>query len=162
MAIRISPKDLVPELRARTKQIPKTIAQGMLAGAHRGRTFLVRRTPVDVGQMKNSWRVKPVLGGRRRTVELVNDAPHAGVIEAGARPHKVNAEGRAALERWAMRQLGVDENTAKAVAQGTIRKLERHGQKGHFIVRDNMDRLQKMVKQEVDKRVKKRAKVRAK
>ena len=150
MGIKIDPKRLGSELAKRGRISRKAVERGIQRGMARGRALLVKETPVDVGQMRNAWRVDKDLG-------IINDAPHAGVIEGGARPHKVNAAGRRALEQWAMRQLGVDEKTAKAVAQGTINKLAKQGQKGHFIVRDNMPRLQRMVAQEVERKLKSQA-----
>lgn len=145
MAIRVTPEELAADLQRRASKLPRGIKKGILSGIHRGRTLLTKRTPVDRGQMKASWRAQPL------TLELINDAPHAGIIEGGARPHKVNKAGRESLERWAMRQLQVDVKTAKAVAQGVINKLAREGQKGKFIVRDAMPELQAMVKIEVER-----------
>lgn len=145
MSIRVTPAQLASDLRKRTRTLPKEIQKGIVSGMHRGRTLLSRKTPVDVGQMKASWRINP------HTLALVNNAPHAGIIEGGARPHKVNRAGREALERWAMRQLQVDEKTAKAVAQGVINKLAKEGQKGHFITRDSLPDLAKMVRAETER-----------
>lgn len=147
MAIRISPKELAPELQRRFRGIRTLAKKAIRVGAARGRGILAHKTPVDLGQMKSAWRVN------RLTMEIINDAPHAGIIEGGARPHKVNAAGRRALVRWAMRQLGVDEKTANAVAAGTIKKLEREGQKGKFIVRDSMGKLRREVAKEMERQL---------
>lgn len=150
--IRTTPEGFQRDLRRRLRGLPKLVEKAMKSGAKRGRRLLVRRTPVDTGQMKNAWRTTGL-----DDFENINDAPHAGIIEGGARPHKVNRAGRLALERWAMRQLGVDANTAKAVAAGTIRKLERFGQKGLFIVRDSLPELREEVAREVIRRVRRQA-----
>lgn len=150
MSIKIKPDELAPELRKRFSQIPKTINKGLRKGAMRGRTHLVKQTPVDLGQMKNSWRVSGT--------DIINDAPHAGIIEGGARPHKVNAAGIAALAGWARRKLGItNEKEAKGVAFAIAKKLEKEGQKGHFIVRDSMNRLRDFAVSEVVKEIRKQA-----
>lgn len=151
MAIRVTPDEFARDIRRRFRKLPKTVETAMKIAAHRGRTLLVQRTPVDTGQMKNAWRVDPF------DLEIINDAPHAGIIEGGARRHKVNRAGRLAIERWAMRKLGVDEETAKAISWGVAKKLEREGQEGKFITRDSMPELQKMVIKEVERRIRAQA-----
>lgn len=89
------------------RRIRRAIARGALAGAHRGRAIIVRRTPVDMGQLKASWRVKPgaaeFIGPESTLAELINDAPHIAIVELGSRPHKVSAEGWAAIYEWVRR-----------------------------------------------------------
>jgi hypothetical protein len=154
MSIRIRPEELGPELRRRARNMPKVINKGLNKAAHRGRSMLVKKTPVDMGQMKNSWRVIKT--------DIVNDAPHAGIIEEGARPHKVNAAGIASLTAWARRKLGVNEKEAKGIAFAIAKKLEKEGQKGHFIVRDSVDDLRRFAVNEVVREINKQANRRAK
>lgn len=136
MAIRVTPKELSRDLVRRFRKLPKLIEKSMRKAAQRGRTILVRRTPVDTGLMKNAWRVTKGI-----SVEIVNDAPHAGIIEEGARPHKVNRQGIEALTAWAQRKLGASLEEARSVAWGIAKKLEKEGQPGKFIVRDALDDL---------------------
>lgn len=154
MKIRISHDELALDLEKRTRETLKQTKRGILSSMHRGRGVLASRTPVDRGHMKSAWEVKPA------TSEIADEAPHAGIVEGGARPHKVNKEGREALVRWAMRQLGVDQQTAQAVAQGVINKLAKKGQKGKFIARDALPELRDMVVKEVEHRLRKIAKTR--
>lgn len=98
--IPIRKEDLPRILANHETQIPVAVAKGLHLAAERGRTYLVRKSPVDTGQYKNSWVVKDH-GRRGSTIE--NDAPHAGIIEAGARPHAVNREGIEALTKWVLR-----------------------------------------------------------
>lgn len=58
--------------------------------------------PVDTGLYKNSWEVRRGDGRKQPTV-LANDAPHSGIIEAGARPHWPPL---APLIEWARRKAG--------------------------------------------------------
>jgi hypothetical protein len=73
--------------------------------AHGAKALLVQRSPKDLGQLKASWRVGSGKGGSEG-VELFNDAPHAGIVEHGARPHPVSAEGRLAIREWVIRHFG--------------------------------------------------------
>lgn len=95
--------ELPKVLAAHEKHLPKAIAQGIRLAAHRSRTLLMRKSPVDQAQYKNSWRVKE--NGGSAGPSLVNDSPIAGVIELGARPHGVSKEGQAAIHAWVMRKL---------------------------------------------------------
>ena len=62
---------------------------------------VVQTSPVDQGAYKASWEVKMPSSGR--PTMLINDAPYAGVIEAGARPHWAPLEP---LIEWARRKAG--------------------------------------------------------
>lgn len=78
---------------------PALVRKGMVRAAYRGQALLRKRTPTDQGMMKNSWTVRE-WGG---TCELINTAPYAGIIEAGARPHPVSIEGQMAIYWWVVR-----------------------------------------------------------
>lgn len=105
--IRISLGDLPKALDTGEVAVRRAIAVGALAGAHRGRALMVRRTPSDQGQLRASWKVKAGAGAftgfSESLAELINDAPHIAIVELGARPHKVSAEGWAALYEWVRR-----------------------------------------------------------
>jgi len=158
VAIKATPTEFARDINKRMRELPRSIRRSLVAGAHRGRALLSKRTPTDLGQMRNSWRV--VVTKDNQNIILINDAPHAGIIEEGARPHNVNFEGRLAIERWAMRQLGVDRKIAAAVTEGIVNKLQRHGQKGHYIVRDALPTMRLLAKKEVERRLKVQAKKR--
>lgn len=105
--IRVSLDKLPAALDLGEKTVRRAIAVGALAGAHRGRALIVRRTPTDQGQLKASWKVKAgageFTGFSISLAELINDAPHIAIVELGAKPHKVSAEGWAAIYEWARR-----------------------------------------------------------
>ncbi len=83
----------------------EAIRRGMASGADRGNALLVRKSRKhnDQGQYMNSWHVPA--RKNRDLVTVRNDAPHAGIIERGARPHGVNQEGREALLAWVLRNI---------------------------------------------------------
>ena len=88
------------------ERIRNAITYGAIAGAHRGRAYIVPITPSDLGQLRASWKVKEhptAIAGSATLAELINDAPHIAVVELGARPHKVSAEGWAAIYEWVRR-----------------------------------------------------------
>jgi len=82
---------------------PKAILQAMYSAAQRGKSFLVSKSPVDRGILRNAWKVVKL--SVFNAVELVNDQPYAGVMERGAKPFKISSEGLWALKAWVMRKL---------------------------------------------------------
>lgn len=162
MAIKIEPDALGRELVQRHRKNKKLIRKAAKLGAHRSRARLVKRTPVDTGQMKNGWRVIEHAITRNDLVTISNDAPHAGIIEVGARPHRVSKAGKLAIMRWAMRKFGIDSVTAYAIATRVAWKLRKHGQKGQYIVRDLMDKIQADFRREYVKLLRQTRRVKAK
>lgn len=149
----IKPDQLQAALAAEGSRHAKAVQNGLAAGARRFEALMVAKTKeakkVDQGQFLAAWETRV----RQGSAEVVNDAPHAGIIELGARPHPVSEEGRANIARWFMRKLGLNEAEAKAAASAVARKLRRYGQKGTFIVRDNMDQAGKLVGTEIARRL---------
>lgn len=108
VSVKIDVKDLPAALDGTERGIRRAIQNGALAGAHRGRALIVRRTPVDQGQLRASWRVKPghddaVVNVEATLAELINDAPHISIVELGARPHAISPEAWAAIYEWVRR-----------------------------------------------------------
>lgn len=105
--IKLGIGDLPDALDLGEQNIRRAVARGALAGAHRGRALMVRVTPVDQGQLKASWKVKPGLeefdGAGETLAELINDAPHISMVELGSRPHKISPEAWAAIYEWVRR-----------------------------------------------------------
>jgi hypothetical protein len=148
--VRIDPSQLGSALRMHGAAVDTCMKLGAHRGAMRGWPHLVteinNRDKVDRGQFKNSWSVNTLPDG---STVLRNSAPHAGIIEGGARPHPVNAEGIAALTAWARRKLGVTLEEAEGIAAAIAWKLRRHGQKPTWIVRRNIPALSKMAAAEI-------------
>lgn len=188
--VKISAAALPKALERRNEATFRAIAQGALRAAHRGRAQLVKESPVDQGQFKGSWKVRPGNAGtsgrrsaavaeRSRAVKLadtINDAPHAGIIEVGARPHPVSAEGIQAITEWVLRQLRDQLGTAsgpvqrgtggrrafnkasrqqqaEGIALAIARKIRLHGQEPQYIVRGNLALLHGMLEAEVARRI---------
>ena len=100
--VRVNIKNLGATLIKHEGIRQEAMRRGMAAGADRGQALMVRKSKgVNyMGQFMNSWHVP--MRRDRNTVTVRNDAPHAGIIEAGARKHGVNAAGRAALLEWVL------------------------------------------------------------
>ena len=112
-----------------------------------------RRGITDRGILKNSIRAERTADGATTTI----DAPHAGVIELGARPHPIGKAVRDLIAAWAMRKLGVDEETAQKIAWGVGHKLATEGQKPTYVVRDSMPAAQRFFAQELVRILNRRA-----
>jgi hypothetical protein len=190
VAIKTTPAKLAGQLRGRNRATLQAIARGALRGAQRGRAIVVRETPVDQGQLKNAWKVEPgnkaMLLGKgliARAVrfvngmtlaELRNTAPHAGIVELGARPHPVSPEGIQAIADWALRNLDLGtvvgpvkrggggrrkmerdarEAAAMAVAQAIAWKIRKYGQEPTYFVKGCLPALHQAVEVEVSKAI---------
>lgn len=109
--IKLRPEDVPMALDLQDRHIRRAIYVGTLAGAHRGRAIIVKRTPTDQGQLRASWKVKPgtepdgpqAFGVGHMLAELVNDAPHISMVELGAKPHRISPEAWAAIYEWVRR-----------------------------------------------------------
>ena len=187
LVIKTTPKKLVQQLKRRNAATLRAIARGALRGAHRGRAIVVKETPVDQGQLKASWRVNPgdqallrgksslrsrIFGGRLASLD--NDAPHAGIVELGARPHPVSQEGLQAIADWAIRNLDIGvsagpvqkgsggrrkfqrderERIAMEIATAIARKIRKYGQEPTYFIKGSLPLLHQAVEIEVTKAI---------
>lgn len=99
--ITLSPTEIGARIRADQRGTPRIIKQAMFSAAQRGRSWMVGKSPVDRGILRNAWKVIRISEG----AELVNDQPYAGVLERGARPFKISREGLEALAGWVKRKI---------------------------------------------------------
>jgi hypothetical protein len=148
-------QDLPKALQKREKAVRAAIQRGAEKGARAGMSLLIRKTPVDQGELKASWKVTTG-GGRLAT--LTNTAPHVGIVELGARPHPVNREGWDAIYEWARRHFTVSptgqrRRVAKAtgadpelsrITWGIVKKIEKYGQAPTYFVRNAMPEVQRL------------------
>lgn len=172
--------DALPEALARgEKRMRQAIARGALAGAHRGRAVIVKRTPTDMGQLRASWRVKPgaeeFSGLETDLATLVNDAPHIAMVELGSRPHRVSPEGWAAIYAWVHRhyrggQLGGtgatrrrsrkgpgpgpfqgDDPVIAKITNAIVWRIRRYGTKPRLFVKNSLDELRAVMAAELER-----------
>lgn len=176
----MNPADVGAAIIRDEQRILRALSVGGLRAAERGRTHMVRQTPTDQGQLRASWHV--VGSGAISDgdiAELINDAPMAGVVELGARPHPVSQAGLEAIAAWVLRkglvtstgtalfsgpsQYGqgrrrfqgksAEEAAAMAIAQRIAWKLRTQGQKPTFFVANELDTLGDIAHEEVGKAV---------
>lgn len=137
---------------AENAKVQKMTVIAARAAAMRLRKHLVQRTDelklVDTGLYKNSFKVSGT--------SVTNEAPHAGIIELGARPHAVSMHGIQSLAGWVRRKLGVkDEKRALAIAYAIAEKIKKHGQKPHYVMRDSLPEAKKFFGEELARIMKK-------
>lgn len=117
--INLTPAELPKLLAAHEKLLPKAVMDGCRMAAERGRSYLVKVSPTDQGMYRNSWRTRTVAG---IYPEIINDSPHAGIIELGARPHGVNRAGMEALIEWCKRHLSGMAQATKAMSKRAAKR----------------------------------------
>lgn len=147
-------------MRAHLRTIDR-IDKGLIQAATEGKKHMRKHTPK--GSLQRSWKAQGRL--------LRNVAPHAGIVENGARPHPVSKEGIESIKKWAIKHLGfgkvrdtkgrfvkstkvardwLDQEASQA-AYGIAKKLEREGQAPTYFVRNQLLALTKIAKQKVEK-----------
>lgn len=166
--IRTTPERVRKEIERNFRGSTKAVRRGALAAAHRGKTMIGHHTPGDLGQLALSWRVQRH-GRGREIAALLNDAPHAGVVEGGARPHKVSPEGWWAIYEWVERhfpeaadedggtdQYGNDPGFSR-VTWAIVKKIGREGQKATYFVRNKIPAFVRITQIEVGRELAKHA-----
>jgi hypothetical protein len=77
---------------------PRILAACLEVAYEEALPIAIQLSPRDEGTYIRSWRVRPttvVLRGMRRVcARLINEAPHAGLIEWGGKPHGGRFKGR--------------------------------------------------------------------
>ena len=139
--VSIAPGQVGVIIRAEAKNVADAVEKAKRITSQRIVSKLKEKSPVDQAHFKNAWQVK--------ADGVTNDAPYAGVIERGARPHGVSPEGQEAILEWAARKFGPDD--AHRIAGAVIGKLKQHGQKGLFLVRDNLPEFTIYLQEELEK-----------
>jgi len=138
--IKLTPPELPGRLTSDAHKMRQGFERGLLESMHKAKRTLQRRTPVDRGQMKSAWRINKNI----TKFSLINDAPYAGIIEAGARPHPVSEEGRESIRLWVSRHFpGQTEQELDGITMAIVHKLRTKGQKPTWFVRDSMDKIVK-------------------
>ncbi len=153
-------------LKSDAKGAPKAVFMAMFSAAQRGKAYIVTKSPVDRGILRNAWKV--IRLSNINEVHLTNDQPYAGIVERGSRPFKMSPEGLEALTGWVLRKLIAGdmqskssapvkkyknqhgtwarrsktpelEKEARNIAFAISRKFAKVGMKGKRFVRDNLE-----------------------
>jgi len=149
-SIKIDPKELAVVLRKEDTRLRKAVTQAANAAARRLKTFMVRETDrkgiTDRGIYKNSFVVNKNV--------VSNEAPHAGIVEMGTRPHHVGKEGREALKLWCMRKLDLSEKEAEAASWAIAHKIAAVGTEGRYVFRDALQKAIAFYREELTRIIK--------
>lgn len=150
VVIKIVPHELANTLVKEDKRLRENVKKAAKAASHRLVTHLVRKTDEMGITYQGIYK-----GGFRVTDDgVINDSPHAGLVELGARPHAVSKEGREAIKRWAMIKLGLSASEADSAAWGIANKIKKDGQEGRFVMRDAIPKAVEFYKDELLRRMK--------
>lgn len=173
--IKTTPGKLPRQITARNASAKKVTRRALGRAAHLGRRLMTKSTPVDQGQLKNSWKVRVwggTIGDGTIAAKLTNDAPHAGIVEGGARPHPVSQQGVAAIYAWVWRNRqmfslttpGGKASSSKAtraaamgIANAIAHRIRLKGQKPTYFVKNKMPQLHQIAINEVISALKKQA-----
>lgn len=147
--VRIPAGGLGSLYRAAAKIVASALRDGARLAAERSRALLVSKSPVGVGaHFKNAWKVIPGSSGQV-LAHLDNDAPHAGLVERGARPHSVNEEGVAAIREWVRIKLGVPAGDVERATRSIVWHIRTHGMKASYLVRDSLGQQRQFLREEI-------------
>jgi hypothetical protein len=135
--IHIKPGQVGETLRKKDADIQNIVRKACRGAAMKLRTYLMKRTDdlkiTDRGTYKNSFAVHTTRTG----ASVTNNAPHAGIVELGARPHKVSREGIDSIQGWVKRKLGIkDEAESRSIAWAIAKTIELEGQEPRYVMRD--------------------------
>lgn len=111
-------------IRADHVGAPKAVDRAIFSALQRGKAYIVGKTPVDRGILRNAWKVIRLSTGG---AELVNDQPYAGILERGARPFRMSKEGLEALEGWVLRKLMSGDMHSKTTPLDNRKYKNQHG-----------------------------------
>jgi hypothetical protein len=131
VVINVPMEELVERLGADVQAHVRQVEKARHAAALHLKAYLVELTDemgiTDMGIYKNSFVVE---GG-----SVTNEAPHAGIVELGARPHKTSQEGREAIRAWCVRKLGLSEEEAESASWAIVQKHAEVGQEGRYVMK---------------------------
>lgn len=148
-SIAIKPDDVAKMMEAENKKALWMLDDACRAAALRMVTFLANLVDdlgiTYLGTYKLSLHVELVEG----LWTVLADAPHAGIVELGARPHPVSEEGRLAIKTWAERKLGLTEDQAEEASWAICKKIENEGVDGHFLMRDSQPQAKQFLREEL-------------
>lgn len=144
----INLRDFSKELGKFSKNHLDRVRAAVSTGIMRSIPDLVKASPVDTGQYAASW---DYIEGKEM-VMVGNFAPHAPVIEYGARPHTPPIKP---LLQWAKRVLRDPSQPPEyspevwRLAKGTQQKIARYGQAPRHIMEKNVPMILKNIEMEL-------------
>lgn len=140
-------QDLAKELGVVTEKHMADLRQATILGVAKSIPDLVKNSPVDTGLYAQSWDMT----SNERGVILGNYAPHAAIIEYGARPFTPPI---APLLAWAKRVLKDPSQPPNyssqvwALAKGTQNKISEQGMKPRKVLENELPSIVENIKTE--------------
>lgn len=128
-------ESLIAHITTLPKRIRKTVVMSTTPAARKTLGRLKKTEPRVFGELERSWHVNKHKDG----TELVNDAPQVAALELGTRPHPVSVEGRERIMEWARVVFsGYPEHRLEAITSAVINRIEEHGSKPTYFVRNTL------------------------
>lgn len=150
---RIDARDFGKAFAEYRRKFPEELRAATVEGTVKSMQGLVEASPVDTGEYANSWSFEEV-GDR---IILGNFAPHAPIIEFGARPF---TPPLGPLLAWAKRVLKSPSQPpsydaeVRGLAIGTQRKIQQYGMMPRHILKEYLPTLVENIREELRRRIK--------
>jgi hypothetical protein len=146
--MKINMRQLPAMLKREVGARSKAVINAQRRAATRAVPLLAALTPVDLGEMKDGWYAQNTTRG----AIVGNDAPHAAFIEFGTRPHPVSVEGQAKIRAWVLRKISsANEGNADSITFAICKKIRERGSKPHWIIKKNMPKIMRILRDELKK-----------
>lgn len=94
--------------------VQKAVQKGLRSAARLSQAVLAQRTPRDRGNAAAAWRNSAHNGDGDVVAYCLNSCPYIGILEMGARPHKVAWEGQFSIYLWIERHFRLTGGGAMA------------------------------------------------
>jgi len=144
----VSAADLARKFREVEGRRPGLMVVAIRRAAAAGAEALAHVAPVGVtGQFKSKMRAIETSGG----AILMDDAPYAGVIELGARPHWIGKRGLQALYEWFLYKLRLSAREAMSAAYAYRQKVAVEGQRPTYFMRKRLPTLRRILNAEIER-----------
>lgn len=124
------------ELKKYSKEHTEAYKASVIDALYKNLIFLVKNSPVDTGLYAQSWDLIVT----EKSAMIGNYAPHAAIIEFGARPFTPPIKP---LLEWAKRVLKEPDYSDKvwALAKYTQNKIAEHGVEPKHVLTDSLDKI---------------------
>jgi len=139
-------KDAGSEFKKLMGKNIKETKEAVKDGMYKSLPDIIRNSPVDTGLFAASWQ----LTEEESSIILGNFAPHAAIIEFGARPFRPPLRP---LLAWAKRVLKEKEYSSRvwALAKYTQQKIQNFGMEPKSILRNSIPMILENIKDELKK-----------
>lgn len=140
----VSERDLMKKFRAIEEKRPAAVVRGIVSAVLLGAEVVARAEPKDLGILKQSTRGVPQSTGGY----ILVDAPHAGIVEMGSRPHWAPIRP---LIAWAKRHGAATDSDAYRMAKAVQVKISRVGTAPTYFMRKSLPKLKRILAAEIDR-----------